>query len=167
MTQINKQPSGLSNFLGVQSGGQNPDDLSSIVRPVIDIEPFYTPDRLRAVSEAFSLNEGQIDFVEVPAGEVWKVVNLSLIQTGPTLNHTNIIFFGMERIPGQGLNGVPWLSAELVINQNASGENVFAADVVPRVITGGQRITLEFAMGDTTTINGTFWVTYVLLDRGS
>ena len=69
MAGINRQPSGFANLLQVQAGGTNPDNVSETVRPTLDIEPFYWPDRLRGIREPFNLAPGQADFIEVPEGD--------------------------------------------------------------------------------------------------
>ena len=167
MTDINKQPSGLSNSLGVRAGGTNPDDFSPSVRPVIDIEPFYAPDRMRAAIQSFSAAPQTIDFVEVPEGEVWKVIALAVVMTNYTVNQQTQGFFGIERIPGQGLNGIPWLSYEIASFQSFGTETVFASDVVPRIVTAGQRITHEVSNSDRNPSVGSMFVTYVLIDAGT
>ena len=169
MTEINRQPSGLSDFLKVQAGGQNPDDLSRSVRPTIDIEPLYYPDRLRAEKITFSLNAAQKDFIAVPESEIWKVIGIGYDIQNLSLGGNANCSVWQERIPGQGLNGVPWIG--FANNDQRAGFGLVITQGVelihPRVLTGGQRIVFQYDSGDVVTIGGDFYVTYVLLDVGN
>lgn len=73
---IQKIPSGLLSFFGLQTGGKNPDTLGNIVAPTMDAVPWYIalqreiraagPSNLAAVGAA-------VGFETVPPGEVWLV----------------------------------------------------------------------------------------------
>ena len=166
MTVINRQPSGLSDFLQVQAGGKQPDDISQTLRGVIDVECMYAPDRLRAAIEPFNMTPGQLEFVEVPEGQVWKVYGVGYEQTNATTNGNNGLSVWQERIPGQGLNGVPWIDFFLGSNLPQTNVSRFVRAVElaqPRVITSGQRVVISYDHGDSANVIGNFYVTYVLL----
>ena len=169
MTEINRQPQGLANFLSVQAGGRNPDDLSQSVRPVVNIEPFYQPDRLRAAKTAFNLNVQQLQELIVPEGEIWKLLSVSLQGQNAAANHQNFFSFWLERIPGQGLNGVPIADVNQNIVRQSNGVNTTQVYELrhPLVLTGGQRVVLSFDNGDTNPSGGFFYCIYVLLDVGN
>jgi hypothetical protein len=165
VTEINRQPQGLSDFLLVRAGGLNPDDLSQSVRPTIDIEPYYQPDRLRAASVNFN-NAGTLDFIAVPEGEIWKVLGFGVEIDPATSTQGFMLSIWHERIPGQGLNGVPWMSVQsnMAMEQTVVARWVWAREVRhPRVLTPEQRVVMSYDSGDRSSIQGTFYVTYVLL----
>lgn len=168
MGGINRNPSGLLNFLLTQAGGRNPDFLLEQVRPVLDIEKYYEPDRLRAVSEVISLNVGQLDFIEVPESEVWLVKSVGVvIDNGLGLAANNIINFSVwhERIPGQGFNGVPFVDLQTPrTTQTIVGRYVSAKEIVtPRIVSSGQRLVISYDSGDAEPCGGDFFVTFVQL----
>jgi len=167
MTGINRQPSGLLDFLQVQAGGRNPDDLAQTVRPVVDIEPFYWPDRLRGFNESFSLTSGQIEAVTVPAGQVWKLLTVGHVTTDQlVINFNYVVTYGIEGIPGQGLNGIEFGAYSSGNLQPTTGYNGahFVQLPVPLIVTSGQVITLTCVIeGVTASLDGTFEGIFVLL----
>ena len=105
MAQINRIPSGLLDFLLVQAGGQNPNEISELVRPVIDVTKLYAPDRLRAANEPTSMTAGQLEFIEVPEGEVWLLLFAAITAT-LVAGDSAAFSARIERIPGQGATGI-------------------------------------------------------------
>lgn len=146
MTGINRQPPGLSDLLQVQSGGRNPDDFSQMVRGTMDLAPYYEVGRLRATVEPYSLSVGQREFIEVPEGEVWLMQFLSgTVDNMVTANWDATFSFGLERIIGQGLNGVELMGPFRPIADASDANNliVFGGQLPrPFIVTGGQRLTL-------------------------
>jgi hypothetical protein len=164
MAGINRNPIGLLDFLQTQSGGRNPDFLQESVRPTIDVEPFYTPDRLRAAVESFSMTTGQIEFIAVPEGEVWKILTFGFVTTTTVSSGADIaVQYGIERIPGQGFNGRGFASFYL---KDSPAQNVvdYQQLPVPLIVTSGQRITITcVAESSTGAFAGDFEVIYTLL----
>lgn len=165
MPGINRQPRGLLDFLQVQAGGRNPDQLSETVRPVVDVEPLYWPDRLRAVIEPTSLATGQIEFIEVPEGEVWKVLSVyqtTNLGTGGYARYS----FGLERVQPLGLNGVYFGHAHVDNPAAAAADVAVGIQLpVPLIVTSGQRLVVRM---DVKTGGGAyagdFHVLYVLIE---
>lgn len=76
--KIQKQPDGLLAFLRVYSTGKQPDQLDESVRPVIDLTEFYASRRLETVTDSTtSVATGDDMLISVPAGESWRLHNLS------------------------------------------------------------------------------------------
>ena len=139
MPGINRQPRGLLDFLQVQAGGNNPDQLSETVRPVVDIEPFYSLDRIFAAEEAISMTGGQLEFIEIPEGEVWKVLTMGF---SVALDATAAMraSFMIERIEPLGLNGIIVGNA-LAINDSSGSAQTCGAAIqfpVPLMVRSGQ-----------------------------
>lgn len=170
MGGINRIPTGLLDFLLTQAGGRNPDNLLEQVRPVVDLEPFYYPDRWNAVSEAFSLSEGQRDFIEVPAGEAWLWQTVAIDMTIGASSQRASFAIEIERIPGQGLNGIPVISPQegLYFNSVTATGNLVWATFLPRpfLLTAGQRIVVFLGDELNGPINGSLEVTFIRLNIG-
>lgn len=166
MTEINRQPSGLSDFLQVQAGGQNPNDLSQGVRPTIDIEPFYWPDRMRGFNKAIALNTGGIEFVEVPEGEVWKLLTFGFsLNTIYAPDQSYSASLGVERLPGQGLNGIEFASVDYqnLLATQSHAPSYFVQFPHPLILTEGQRVTVTCKRRTGSAFSGTMEGVYVLL----
>jgi hypothetical protein len=166
VTGINRNPSGLLDLLQVQAGGQNPDNLAETVRPIVDIEPFYWPDRMRGFNEAFSLNTGQIDFIEVPAGEVWKLLTIGHVTTSNVSTaQSYCVTYGIERLPGQGLNGIEFGGYVTPVTASAMRHCHYVQLPAPVIVTAGQRLTLTMHAATSGPITGDFEVVFVLVQR--
>lgn len=144
MTGINRQPTGLLDLLQVQAGGRNPDDLAQTVRPTIDIEPFYWPDRMRSVIEPFSLSGNQLDSITIPDGEVWKVLTIAALCTLDAGAECGISFF-IEQVQPQGAGGTliagfPELSHS---NLGPARTNAAVQLPVPLILTSPQIIAIR------------------------
>lgn len=78
---INRAPLGLQSLLDTKSLGQNPDALSELVRPIVDLGPFWWAQRRwRAIeAEAATAAIGGIlgTRITIPNQEVWLVPSLS------------------------------------------------------------------------------------------
>jgi len=119
MGNIARKPRGLLNFLQTQSGGENPDQLLESVRPTLDMFPFYAPDRLRASTQAINQAVAGFTGVTVPDGKAWLILALSVDITSITVSaHFAKISWHLERVPGQGVNGI--LLAENFYQQPAT-----------------------------------------------
>lgn len=169
MTGINRQPVGLSDLLQVQAGGQNPDELSQLVRGIMDLYPFYQPDRIRGWIEPWALSVGQAEFVEVPAGEMWLLEFLAVEVDSSTSSADDYYFsFGIERIIGQGLNGIQIISTGVLNGaSSAAAARPTGGGMLPRVfpITSGQRITCRLDdENQAGAITGNFFGVYTLVN---
>jgi hypothetical protein len=173
MPQINRQANGLLDFLLVQSGGRNPDNLLESLRGVIDLSPYYEPDRLRVNFNAFSLNPGQQSTVHtVPEGEYWMVLTLGFIVTSDA-NEQNAQFLhshGNISDAGGGA-AAPWVGPNEYnqpTTQAGAGSRSQAGTKNferPRILTPDQFITILNCNSDSVPAVGTSWCTYVLLER--
>jgi len=168
MTEINRQPLGLSDLLQVQAGGRNPDQLSQTLRGTLDLAPLYFVDRMRAERETFSLSVGQRDFIEIPEGQAWMCqffsVNVDSFSSSTEQYNMSI---GLERIPGQGFNGIELFAANLDPMSSQAGRQLVWAFQVPRpfLATSGQRLTILLAdESQTGAVTGEFQVVYTLIN---
>jgi hypothetical protein len=167
MGGINRNPQGLLDFLQTQSGGRNPDFLQESVRPTIDIEPFYWPDRMRGAIEPIALNSGSIEFIEVPEGEVWKVLTIGHVCNTNQAADTNYsVTYGIERLPEQGFNGVELggFNYHNPAAVNTTQPVHFLQLPIPVLVTSGQRLTITCHRRTSGGLVGTFEVIYVLLN---
>lgn len=107
MGNIARKPRGLLDLLLTQSGGQNPSNLMESVRPTLDMLPFYLPERLDADTAAINQAVAGFTGITVPEGEVWLLLWLGVDLTSITVaNHFIKYSWHLERIPGQGANGI-------------------------------------------------------------
>jgi len=169
MTGINRQPKGLSNLLGVQAGGENPSEFSGLIRGIMDMYPFYQVDRLRAFVEPYSLAVGQREFIEVPEGEAWLIEFMTVTVTSQTSASEFYSFsFGMERLIGQGLNGVELMAPPGIDVTSSLGAAIqVTGGQLPRpfMATAGQRLTLLLCdENQPGSIEGDFNVIYTLMN---
>lgn len=75
---INRAPLGLQSLLGTKALGQNPDALSELVRPIVDLAPFWWAQQRWQVSQTvdpgtFAVGEITSLRITVPQNEVWLV----------------------------------------------------------------------------------------------
>jgi len=77
---ISRRPSGLLDLLLTQQQGKNPALLEDDVQPIIDLGPFYEAERLETInaSNAVTATGVQASTIDVPAGEYWKLLCLSI-----------------------------------------------------------------------------------------
>lgn len=166
MPQVNRQPLALGNFLKYQSGGRNPDNLLEGVRPTIDAEQFYAPDRYRVATEAILMDRGQLEFVLVPDQQVWKILNAS-VQFTLNAGESATWSFRVERIPGQGLNGWPVAASDEINNYHASIAATFQWAWQPTqsfLMTEGQRFVVRLDQETApASVPGWLSVHYILL----
>lgn len=113
---INERPRGLNSFLGNDDFGFNPDELSKLVVPMVDIEPFigkaiWATDTIAAVNAV-----GQFSFanLRVPKGERWLVTNFTVfglagagetVQVNGTIQEPKdspILWAGLSTLPIAG-----------------------------------------------------------------
>ena len=85
MSKINTLPKGLQQFLGNTHQGVNPSELSQTVQPQVDLQPFWSADKLKWFSNAVTVTTpGNGNIVVVPQGELWSPVVHSGRITGLT-----------------------------------------------------------------------------------
>lgn len=144
MSGINRIPQGLIDFLLTQAGGRNPDNLLESVRPVLDIEPYYYPDRYRAEIKAFNLTELQFEAIVIPDGEVWRLLSAT-IDVVMDVGEQAKMSLWIERMQPLGLNGVAIAGTKLINTMaTAARSNVAPFDLPAQyVLTGGQRIAVR------------------------
>lgn len=79
MSVIQQIPPGLLSLLGIQSGGQNPQQLAGVVTPTMDMLGWYTASVLRTVGGAGDTITGNGVFtaaaLTVPSGEWWYLID--------------------------------------------------------------------------------------------
>jgi len=76
MSQINQPPVGLQSLLGTKNFGKNPDDLSQIVQPTVDMFPFWASQKIRYIQEqTTTAGAGSTIETIVPDGETWLVLS--------------------------------------------------------------------------------------------
>lgn len=80
MSRIQRIPSGLLAALGIRGTGTNPDELSPVVIPAINVGDFYDVQALETTAETatlVALAPGNAATLVVPEDEIWKVHGLS------------------------------------------------------------------------------------------
>jgi len=128
-----------------QAGGRNPDQFIESVRPVIDIEKYYDSERLTGVIEALSMSQGQLEFIEVPEGEVWKLLSVAVHRMLPGgVGASSRFSFAIERLLTRGLNGTTVASSPN-FDQAISGERFAFGWQPPQpiLLTSAQRIVVS------------------------
>lgn len=72
MSKINRFAKGLQEYFGNTAAGDNPDELSNTVAPVVDIRPFLNVDQVTYQQKVATLTSvGNGGFFTVPQGEMW------------------------------------------------------------------------------------------------
>lgn len=83
MSRIQSPPRGLQDLLGTQNFGQNPNELSQTVVPVVNMGNFYQLDKTFTPRQTVNfpvspgVQPGDRAVIEVPAGQMWYVWKLS------------------------------------------------------------------------------------------
>lgn len=108
--RIQRVATGLLDFLNLRSQGETPDELARVVRPSIELTDFYDLSKHESVQEPVSLNTGQIEFLQVPDDEVWKLLALGITRDPAAIaaGYQTAFTFSIENLIGAGLNGVPF-----------------------------------------------------------
>lgn len=84
---IARRPAGLLDLLLTQQRGQNPNLLGETLVPTIDLGPFYDQERLEVNETTRTASAvGNSDAITVPAGESWRVLNVSCRGTFNAVN---------------------------------------------------------------------------------
>lgn len=80
MSQINRVPRGLQDFLGSQNFGDNPSELGSVVAPVLDITDYLKSERrfFNYNASAGVAVDGAVLSHTVPSGELWYIEGVSV-----------------------------------------------------------------------------------------
>lgn len=100
---IARRPAGLLDLLLTQQQGKNPGELGDLVNPTIDLEPFYSAERLTAKALTSAVTAvGTFGGIQVPAGEVWKVYGVSFFANFATINQRLGISGEIINIPSSG-----------------------------------------------------------------
>lgn len=75
---IQRVPLGILQWLGLRNAGDQPRELMTQVRPIVDTTAFYAAQDMTQITQtdAATLTVGQGSFVDVPAGEAWLVLAL-------------------------------------------------------------------------------------------
>lgn len=83
MSKINTTPRGLQEFAGNTAQGQNPDELSRIVGPNVDIVPYWSVDKTKAISATGAVTGSGFGVtIPVPTSEIWVPLVASAVITG-------------------------------------------------------------------------------------
>ncbi len=170
MAKIERVPSGLLDYLKLRSQGRNPDDLLDNVRATLEQELFYDLERHESAEEPINMTSGQIEFIEVPADEIWKLLAVGFVRnpTGGGASLNVRASWLIERLIGAGANGVPFHSSPAIIQPAltaATGVIEYGHTLEkPFLVRAGQRITmrLDWARNVTTgadsSVVGTFYL---------
>ena len=98
---------------------------------------------MRGALKPFNLAQGQIEFIDVPDGEVWRVLTAQVNCTITAGSYANMQL-GVERLPGRGLNptylGAFHFQDDLGAAQNRCDALQFP---FPLILTEGQRFTVD------------------------
>lgn len=79
MSQINQPPFGLQALLGSKNFGDNPSVLAETVLPTVDLTMFLYAEKIFYERTASVLNaRGQANSINVPAGELWLLLNATM-----------------------------------------------------------------------------------------
>jgi len=171
--RIQRVPTGLLDFLRLRSEGRTPDNLLDDVRATVDVSPNYDLERSVAVTEPINMATGQIEFIEVPGDEVWKLIALGVMRDagGTTGSFQYKFTYSVERLLGAGLNGVPFLTSDALVYPAAIGVTGRFADAhtlpKPFFLSAGQRLTVQLQFGINTATGiaeswqGDFWARVV------
>lgn len=112
MGRVNTPPLGLQSLLGNQNFGDNPDDLSQTIRPVIDQTPFLGSTQIKYSRDASSLNGvGVAVTTTVPQGEAWYILGVSLQIPGVTNAGQFQLGIALEDLPGFTPGQQHWLAS--------------------------------------------------------
>lgn len=78
-SKVTRPPSGLLSLVGTKTLGQNPDALSELVRPVINLDQHYLLDQPLQTATATVVGGaiGTFASVQIPSGELWAVYNVA------------------------------------------------------------------------------------------
>jgi len=77
MSKINRVPYAFQSFLGNTAQGTNPDTLLNDVRPVLDLDAFYSFGETRYTGQTKAVGAiGQGLFFVVPEGEAWSPIHI-------------------------------------------------------------------------------------------
>jgi hypothetical protein len=94
VSRINRVPVGLQDLLGSQNLGRNPADLDQVVRPGVDMFPFWGLERMtwfRTAAVTVSTT-GQAATTTIPQGEAWIPLTATCLLNGCQSGDT----FGMS-----------------------------------------------------------------------
>lgn len=145
MGAINKIPLGLLNMLGSQTGGKNPFDLAEVVRPTVDLTPFYHAQAFKttAVSLAYAAVGDNVQ-MEVPAGESWFLYSIGV--TILSVAGADRASFGvyLRDLPKSGTDAtLIWNTRELadVVAGDLLSDSVRLPVVLP--LTAGMELSLQ------------------------
>lgn len=131
MGKLNKTPIGLLSLLESKTEGTNPSELGELVRPTVDLLPFWSTD---LTAETFSGPFAGLDSevgVLVPDGEVW------LVQSAHITARATVISEGYKM--GLKFTGP--------INQNGVVQDVFfATDVTSAANLRNTQATMAFRL---------------------
>lgn len=88
MSQVNKPPLGLQDFLGSQNFGKNPSELAQTLIPTLDLFPFLSVYDLETTTGATEsvFNDKSLAEITVPEGEFWMLDSIGIgvqFNTGP------------------------------------------------------------------------------------
>ncbi len=171
--RIQRVASGLLQYLNLRSQGETPDELARVVRPNLDMSLFYDMDNHESQSVGVSMSTGNIDFIEVPGDEIWKLLAVSMVRdSGGTTGAFEWKFtFSIERMIGAGLDGVPFHTSEALAYPSAIGATGrFAYSFLlprPFLVRPRQRITTQLQYGINTSTgiaenwDGDFWLHFI------
>jgi hypothetical protein len=173
--KIQRVPTGLIDFLNLRSQGETPDELSRIVRPVLDISELYQADKHEAVTAPCALNDGTIDTLQVPNDQLWLLLAVGIIRdAAATPAELRYGFtWAVERIAGAGLNGAPFHTANLTFPLSAGPTTRLAYSYLlprPFLLRPNQLIAVQCQFGLRTDTgaalgwNGDLWAHVIALE---
>lgn len=104
MSRINRPPVGLQGLLDSQNFGENPSELGQIVRPTVDLFPFYATQLLRSSNIVGSktgagLIETLTSGVSSPGSEQnWFLKGVSVYVANPLVGSVNKAYVALESL---------------------------------------------------------------------
>ena len=99
--KIQRYAAGLLNLTGI-TGGRAPDQLADEIRPTLDLTEYYAVRNLASTREIGTVNAlGSVVDVDVPTGQIWRVLCVDTRITGTTAGQ--VISIGTSiRVGGSG-----------------------------------------------------------------
>ena len=144
MSRINRTPEGLQVLLGTQAFGDNPNELSQVVSPTVDLLPFFAASRLRQATLTGSRSTpGEIGRLDLPGKAL--IVSVGAEITAGVVGPGSIRWaFSFQRVPGPDPSNPCFFA---ISDKMSVDSNITAAwgYTMPRpvVVLPGTKMTLE------------------------
>lgn len=166
MTQVTRVPVGLQSFLGTQAQGKNPSELGQLITPVLDIGLFLgvQQEQWQRVGGLFS-TDTQL-FIEVPAGQVWVLRSIGLVNGGGGPSASYDVSVYLENLPNSAAPQENHPLTEVYtynIGTNAS-DTTFYRELRDVIAYAGSRIVFDFGNVSGSNFDPIGYVRYLSLE---